>query len=68
MLRRELGVLGGAATVWSVPARAQQIAAVRRIGAIAATGGDDQATRDRLSVFMQEWKIAGLRRGNGVIA
>ena len=52
MRRREF-ILGGAATAWSITARAQQDARVRRIGVLLPAAADDPAFQIWLAVFLQ---------------
>jgi putative tryptophan/tyrosine transport system substrate-binding protein len=66
MRRRQFfGVVGGAAS-WSAVAHAQQAERVRRIGALAGTGGDDPAMQDRLSAFVQELTRLGWTIGRNL--
>src|SRR5262245_15060818 len=52
MRRREF-ILGGAATAWSITARAQQDPRVRRIGVLLPAAADDPAFQIWLAVFLQ---------------
>jgi putative ABC transport system substrate-binding protein len=52
MRRREF-ILGGAATAWSITARAQQDERVRRIGVLLPAAADDPAFQIWLAAFLQ---------------
>ena len=66
--RRELiALLGGAAAVWPLAARAQQAGQVQRIGMLtAATPADDPDGRARLAVFLQALQQLGWTEGHNV--
>jgi len=66
MKRREfITVLGGAAVVWPLAARAQQTERVRRIGVLLPTA-DDQEARIRLTTFRQAMEGLGWTDGRNV--
>jgi len=67
MRRREfLGVLGGAAAAWPIPARAQLGERVRRIGWLSATEGDDPLTQIRLAALRRGLEPLGWIEGRNV--
>ncbi|HEY2183783.1 MAG TPA: ABC transporter substrate-binding protein, partial [Xanthobacteraceae bacterium] len=62
MRRREfIALLGSAATVWPLTARAQPPSGMRRIGVLMATGESDPETKAYLSEFTQGLREAGLQ-------
>jgi putative tryptophan/tyrosine transport system substrate-binding protein len=66
MRRREfIGLLGGAAAVWSLAARAQQTEPMRRIGALTGIG-DDESARARVAAFVQALAQLGWVDGRNV--
>jgi putative ABC transport system substrate-binding protein len=66
MRRRQfITLLGGAAT-WSVAARAQQPARMRRIGVLMGLAEDDPDTRARLGIFRQTLEGLGWSEGRNV--
>jgi putative ABC transport system substrate-binding protein len=66
MKRREfISLLGGAAT-WPLAAHAQQPERMWRVGALSGTGGDDPASQERLSVFLQEMNKLGWTVGRNL--
>jgi putative ABC transport system substrate-binding protein len=67
MRRREfLGVLGGAATVWPLPARAQQPERMRRVGVLMNLAPDDPESPVRLAAFLQGMQQLGWTDGRNV--
>jgi putative ABC transport system substrate-binding protein len=66
MKRREFIGLAGGAAAWPVVAGAQHPEHVRRVGAISGTGGDDPASQDRLSIFVQELNRLGWSVGRNL--
>jgi putative ABC transport system substrate-binding protein len=67
MRRREfLGVLGGAAAAWPIPARAQLGERLRRIGWLSATEGDDPLTQIRLAALRRGLEPLGWIAGRNV--
>ena len=68
MKRREfMSMLGCAATVWPLTARAQQPSRVRRIGVLVNLAADDSETQARVGAFLQGlqgfgWEIGGNAR------
>ena len=65
MRRREF-VLGGAATVWSVAARAQQNERIRRIGVILPAAADDAEYQTWFAAFLQALAQRGWTIGNNM--
>jgi putative tryptophan/tyrosine transport system substrate-binding protein len=67
MRRRELiTLLGGAATAWSVAARAQQPERTRRIGILHGTGADDELSQARNTAFLKALQDRGWTAGRNV--
>jgi putative tryptophan/tyrosine transport system substrate-binding protein len=67
MRRREFIILlGGAAAVWPVAARAQQTERMRRIGVLMHTAADDSDGQTRLAAFLQGLQEAGWAVGRNV--
>ena len=67
MRRREfLGVLGGAAAVWPLPARAQQSERMRRVGVLLPTTADDAEFQARVGAFLQALALLGWTIGRNV--
>jgi putative ABC transport system substrate-binding protein len=67
MKRREfITLLGGAAVVWPLAARAQQRERVRRIGVLMSYAADDPAGQARLLAFAQELAQSGWIDGRNV--
>jgi ABC-type uncharacterized transport system substrate-binding protein len=65
MRRREF-ILGGAATAWSVTARAQQGERMRRVGVILPAAPDDAAFQTWMGVFLQALGQLGWSIGSNV--
>ena len=66
MRRRDFFVvLGGAAAVWSLSARAQQPATIRHVGVLMG-GADDPGWASRLAVFRQALEQLGWIEGRNV--
>src|SRR3954468_18855768 len=60
MRRREfVGLFGGAAVAWPLPARAQEIERVRRIGIIFPAVADDPVFQAWLGAFLQALALLG---------
>lgn len=59
-------LLGGAAAVWPLAARAQQADHVRRIGVLIAYTEDDPETKLRLAAFRQRLEKRGWSEGHNV--
>ena len=57
--RNFIALLGSAAVVWPLPARAQQGERVRRIGVLMNLAADDPEAQARLAVFHQGLQEAG---------
>ena len=67
MKRREfITLLGGAAAVWPLAARAQQPERMRRIGVLMPLAADDLEGRARLTAFMQALQQLGWADGRNV--
>ena len=67
MRRREfITLLGGAATVWPLAARAQQADQVRRIGVLVAYAEDDPEMKARLAAFRQGLEKLGWLEGRTI--
>ena len=67
MKRREfLGVLGGAAVAWPLPARAQQAERMRRIGVLLPAAADNAEFQARLAAFHQGLALLGWTIGRNV--
>ena len=65
MRRREF-ILGGAATAWSVTARAQQDERVRRIVVLLPAAADDAVFQARVGAFLQALALLGWTIGRNV--
>lgn len=64
MKRREfLAVIGGAAAIWPVATRAQQM---RRIGVLLVTSEDDTESRARIGAFEERLKKLGWTVGRNI--
>src|SRR5215204_2630080 len=67
MRRREfLGVLGGAAAVWPLPARGQQSERMRRVGVLLPATADDAEFQARVGAFLQALALLGWTIGRNV--
>ena len=67
MRRREfVGLFGGAAVAWPLPARAQEIERVRRIGIIFPAVADDPVFQAWLGAFLQALALLGWTIGRNV--
>src|SRR5258708_1481244 len=67
MRRREfITLLGGAATVWPLAARAQQADQVRRIGVLVAYAEDDPEMKARLAALRQGLEKRGWLEGRNI--
>ena len=67
MRRREfLGVLGGAATLWPLPTRAQQPERMRRIGILTPFTGDDADGKAMVSTVQQGLEALGWTAGRNI--
>ena len=67
MQRREfVTLLGGAAAVWPLAARAQQSERVRRIGILLPANADDAENQVRLGAFLQALALLGWTIGRNV--
>jgi ABC-type uncharacterized transport system substrate-binding protein len=65
--RREfITLLGGAAAVWPIAARAQQAERVRRIGVLMSLAADDAESQARLATFAQGLQQLGWTIGQNV--
>jgi putative ABC transport system substrate-binding protein len=64
MRRREfITLLGGAAVVWPLVARAQQQEGIRRIGLLTGIAGEDVQTKVRVAAFLHELEKLGWTEG-----
>src|SRR5258707_15806182 len=67
MKRREfITLLGGAAAMWPLAARAQQPERMRRIGVLMNTGADEPESQARLAAFMQGLQKLGWAAGGNL--
>jgi putative ABC transport system substrate-binding protein len=67
MQRREfITLLGGAAAVWPLAARAQQGDRIRRIGVLTGTRAEDPDSKARLAAFEQALQQLGWTQGRNV--
>ena len=67
MRRREfITVLGGAATVWPLMARAQQAERVQRLGVLSGSAANDPDNNVRIAAFVQALQQLGWTDGQNV--
>jgi putative tryptophan/tyrosine transport system substrate-binding protein len=67
MKRREfITLLGGAAAVWPLAARAQQGERMRRIGVLMGSAQDDPDSQARLAAFRQALREVGWTEGRNL--
>ena len=67
MQRREfIGLLGGAAATWPIPARGQQPDRMRRIGVLMGYSENDPETKARLAAFRQGLEQRGWSEGRNI--
>jgi ABC-type uncharacterized transport system substrate-binding protein len=67
MKRREfISLIGGAAAIWPLAARAQERERVRRIGALIAAAADDPEAQARVAAFVLRLQQLGWIRGRNV--
>jgi putative tryptophan/tyrosine transport system substrate-binding protein len=67
MQRRDfITLLGGAAVLWPLAARAQQREPMRRIGVILPAAADDAVSQARVGAFLQELALLGWTIGRNV--
>jgi putative ABC transport system substrate-binding protein len=67
MRRREfVGLLGGAAMIWSITAGAQQLQRMRRIGVLLLAAADDPELQTWVEAFLQELAVLGWSREQNV--
>ena len=60
MMRREfITLLGGAAAVWPLVARAQQREGMRRVGVLLPAAADDTVFQTRMAAFLQALALSG---------
>jgi putative ABC transport system substrate-binding protein len=65
--RREfITLLGGAAAVWPLAARAQQPERIRQIGALSGIGVDDPESQKRIAAFVERLQQLGWTDGRNV--
>jgi putative tryptophan/tyrosine transport system substrate-binding protein len=64
--RKFISLVGGAATVWPLAARAQQSERVRRIGVLVYLAADDAEGQARLAAFTQALKQLGWSEGRNL--
>jgi putative ABC transport system substrate-binding protein len=64
--RKFITLLGGAATVWPLAARAQRADQVRRIGVLVAYAEDDPEMKARLAAFRQGLEKLGWLEGRNI--
>lgn len=67
MRRREFfGLVGSAATAWSLAARAQQTDPMRKVGVLMNFGADDPEGQARSQLFLQSLRAAGWIEGKNL--
>ena len=67
MRRREfIALVGGAAAVWPVTARAQQAERVRRLGVLMAVAESDADARNGVSILQERLQKLGWKDGNNI--
>ena len=67
MRRRQfISFLGGAAAIWPLVARAQQVDRLRRIGVLIGYAEDDPETKARLAAFRQRLEKRGWSEGRNI--
>src|SRR5215510_11509945 len=64
--RRFITLLGSAAAIWPLTARAQQTERVRRIGALSALAEDDPESLARRPAFEQALRALGWTNGSNL--
>ena len=64
--RAFITLLGGAATVWPLMARAQQAERVQRIGVLSGSAADDPDNNVRIAAFVQALQQLGWTDGHNV--
>jgi putative tryptophan/tyrosine transport system substrate-binding protein len=64
--RNFIALLGSAAVAWSLAARAQQAARMRRVGVLTGIAGNDPETKARDAAFLNELKRSGWTEGHNI--